>query len=149
MLQAAGAPQRHGLVELREDKQTLHSLSQEGLRFQRSGLPERRAAEALHEAGGRLQLAELGPKSGLDGAEVNLAAGWLRKKSWATMEKGAAGVTVALTNGRPPQGMDEVVLMDLGAQPKAVREPGAIALLAQRGGLLVESIRTTRSLALT
>ncbi len=149
IMQAAGAPQRHGLVEINEERETLHALSAEGLRFQKAGLPERRAAEALHKAGGKLNLAELGPKAGLDGAEVNVAVGWLRKKGWATMEKGPGGVTVALTGGRPAQGMDEVVLLDLGATPKATREPGAIALLAQRGGLLVETIRTNRRLILT
>ncbi len=149
IMQAAGAPQRHGFVAVTEEKETLHSLSAEGLRFQKVGFPERRAAEALHHAGGKLSLAELGPKAGLDGGEVNVAAGWLRKKGWATMEKGAAGVTVALTSGRPAQGMDELVLLDLGATPKATREPGAIAMLAQRGGLLVETVRTRRELSLT
>ncbi|MES2155785.1 MAG: phenylalanine--tRNA ligase subunit alpha [bacterium] len=149
VMQAAGAPQRHGLVDVKEERETLHSLSKEGLKFQTAGLPERRAAEALHAAGGQLSLAELGPKAGLDAGEVNVAAGWLRKKGWATMEKGPAGVTVRLVGGRPAQGMDEVVLLDLGATPKATREPGAIAMLAQRGGLLVETVRVQRSLALT
>ena len=149
VLQAAGAPQRHGLVAVHEETETLHSLSEEGLRFQKAGLPERRAAAALHKAGGRLALQDLGPAAGLQGAEVNVAVGWLRKKAWASMEKGPAGTTVVLSNGVPAEGMDEIVLLDLGREPKSAREPSAIAMLAQRGGLLVEAVRTRRSLTLT
>src|SRR5262249_25363273 len=65
VLQAAGSPQRHGWVALRETRRTLHALSAEGLRFQKNGLPERRAAEALHRAGGRLPLAELAKAAAL------------------------------------------------------------------------------------
>ena len=148
-LQAAGAPVRHGLVAVEEEAETQHSLSPEGLRYQKVGLPERRAAAALHAAGGRLPLSELGAKAGLDATEANVAVGWLRKKGWASMEKGPAGTVVALKGGVPPQGMDEVVLLDLGATPKSAREPNAIAQLASRGGLLVEHARTRRRLRLT
>ncbi|MCA1819122.1 MAG: hypothetical protein LC620_03580, partial [Halobacteriales archaeon] len=148
VLQAAGAPQRHGLVALQEETETSHSLSGEGLRFQREQLPERRAAVALHAAGGRLALADLAAQAHLAAAEANVAVGWLRKKGWATMEKGAGGTFLVLQGGVPVQGMDEVVLADLGTAPKTVREPNAIAALVQRG-LVVEQARSRRSLALT
>ncbi|MEA3190514.1 MAG: phenylalanyl-tRNA synthetase alpha chain [Thermoplasmata archaeon] len=143
-LQATGAPERHGLVRLEEATDTLHSLTAEGLDHQQAGLPERRAAEALHAAGGRLPMAELPAKAGLKPAEVPVALGWLKRKGWATLEKG----TVALTAGRPAAGVDEEVLLGLSAIPQSGREPNAVAQLAARG-IVTETVRTRRSIALT
>lgn len=148
-LQAAGAPQRHGLVQLHEDPETLHALSPEGLSYRAEGLPERRAATAIEAAGGRLALAELAARSGIPAQLANVAVGWLRKKDWAVLEKGPAGATLVLAHGAPPVGPDEQVLQDLTGEPRPGRHPAAIALLAQRGGILVESVRTRRRLQLT
>jgi phenylalanyl-tRNA synthetase alpha chain len=149
-MQAAGAPERHGLVALREEQATLHSLSPEGLEYRAKGLPERRAVQALLAAGGSLPLAELAPKSGLDSALATVAVGWLRKKQWATVQKAPEGTRVALAGtAAPPLGPDEEVLQELSAEPRTARQPGAISLLAQRGGILVEALRTTRFLRLT
>jgi phenylalanyl-tRNA synthetase alpha chain len=149
-LQAAGAPQRHGLVAVREELETLHCLSPEGMAYRRDGLPERRAAKALLEAGGRLPLSDLAARGGIPAALANVTVGWLRKKGWATLEKSSDGSVLVLKGGSPPQGMDEVVLQSLDDTPRsAPREPGAIALLAQRGGILTESVRSRRHLRLT
>ncbi|HUR62275.1 MAG TPA: phenylalanine--tRNA ligase subunit alpha [Candidatus Thermoplasmatota archaeon] len=149
-LQAAGAPERQGLVALREERHTLHSLSQEGLESRAMGLPERRAAQALLAAGGRLPLGELAGRSGLPPAMATVAVGWLRRKQWATVEKRPEGTFVVLAGpSLPPLGADEEVLQELDATPRPARQPGAIALLAQRGGILVETTRTTRTFRLT
>ncbi|MEA3142788.1 MAG: phenylalanyl-tRNA synthetase alpha chain [Thermoplasmata archaeon] len=149
-MQAAGAPERHGLVAFREEQATLHSLSAEGLESRAKGLPERRAVQALLAAGGSLPLADLAPRSGLAPNLATVAVGWLRKKQWATVQKGPEGTVVALSGkSAPPLGPDEEVLQELGAEPRAGRQPGAIALLAQRGGILVEALRTTRFIRLT
>jgi phenylalanyl-tRNA synthetase alpha chain len=148
-LQAAGGPERGGLVQLREEQATLHSLSPEGLDSRAKGLPERRAAVALHAAGGNLLLSELAARSGIAPALATVAVGWLRKKQWATVQKTPAGTIVSLTAGVPALGPDEEVLQELSAEPRTARQPGAIALLAQRGGILVESLRTTRAIRLT
>lgn len=149
VLQAAGAPDRHGLVTLSEEKSTLHALSDEGMLYQKDGLPERRAALALHKAGGTLPLAGLVTAANLSTAEATVAVGWLARKKWARVEKRPEGTVVHLAGGVPADGQDEVVLRDLAKTPKTTREPGAIALLAQRGGILIESTLTKRSLALT
>lgn len=143
-LQATGGPERHGLVRIEEATETLHALTAEGLDHQKAGLPERRAAEALHAAGGRLPMAELPAKAVLSSQEVPVALGWLKRKGWATLEKGA----VALAQGRPPQGLDEEVLRGLTAIPSPGRQPNAIAQLVSRG-IAAETVRTRRSLALT
>jgi phenylalanyl-tRNA synthetase alpha chain len=149
-LQAAGAPERQGLLALREEQQTLHSLSPEGLESRAKGLPERRAAAALLAAGGRLPLSDLAAKSGLPPAMATVAVGWLRKKQWATLEKLPTGTMVVLAGSAlPPLGADEEVLQELTASPQAARQPGAVAMLAQRGGVLVETTRTTRAIRLT
>ncbi|MEA3203508.1 MAG: phenylalanyl-tRNA synthetase alpha chain, partial [Thermoplasmata archaeon] len=149
-MQASGAPERHGWVQVREEQTTLHSLSPEGLESRAKGLPERRAVQALLAAGGSLPLADLAPKAGLPPALATVAVGWLRKKQWATVQKTPAGTIVALSGtSAPPEGPDEEVLQELAAEPRAGRQPGAISLLAQRGGILVESLRTARFLKLT
>ncbi|HEX2066366.1 MAG TPA: phenylalanine--tRNA ligase subunit alpha, partial [Candidatus Thermoplasmatota archaeon] len=149
-IQAAGAPARHGLVALREEHATLHSLSPEGLEYRAKGLPERRAVEALLAAGGSLPLAELAARAGLEPGLATVAVGWLRKKQWATVQKVPGGPVVALSgSSSPPFGPDEEVLNELAAEPRAGRQPGAISLLAQRGGILVETLRTTRFARLT
>ncbi|HUR63082.1 MAG TPA: phenylalanine--tRNA ligase subunit alpha, partial [Candidatus Thermoplasmatota archaeon] len=149
-MQAAGDPERHGLVAFREEQATLHSLSAEGLESRAKGLPERRAVQALLAAGGALPLADLAPRSGLAPHLATVAVGWLRRKQWATVQKGPEGTVVALSGtSAPPLGPDEEVLQELGAEPRAGRQPGAIALLAQRGGILVEALRTSRFIRLT
>jgi phenylalanyl-tRNA synthetase alpha chain len=147
-LQAAGAPARYGLVAIAEKEDRLYSLSPEGLEYQKAGLPERRAARALEEAGGRIALGELAAKADLDAGAVNVAVGWLRKKAWATMEKTPSGTVVVLT-GKAQPGSDEEALKSLSASPKPMPASEGLKLLSQRGGLLVEHVRTQRSLALT
>ncbi len=148
-LVATSGPVRHGLMAVSESKEVRHAASAEAIRFQKTGLPERRAVAAIHAAGGRLPMGELGDKAGLDAGEVSVAIGWLRKKNWATMQKGAAGTELALVAGTPPAGADEALLKSLTAEPCPGGDAEGIRLLSQRGGLLVTTEHTARSLALT
>lgn len=144
-LRVAGAPERHGLVAIQEERATLVGLSEEGLRYKVEGLPERRAVQAMQERGGRIPMAEL--STVLPGPEVKVAIGWLKRKGWADMEKGDGGTDLVLLD-EPATGPDEASLAALGEEP-VVADGEGIALLRSRSGVLVETERTRRAVALT
>ncbi len=141
VLRAASGPERHGLVTIEEETHTSFALTTEGKRHQALGLPERRAIHAIHFRDGRLPMSELATAAELEGTEVKVAIGWLKRKGWADIEK---GVLVA-KGERPKEGADEKLL----ARFTGDAEPGpATADLVQRGAL-EERVATTRRLALT
>lgn len=134
-LRAAGAPERLGLLQVSETESISYKLTPEGARFADVGLPERRAVSAI---GDGLPMRELA-SAGLDGDEVKVAIGWLKKKGWATIEKG----TLVLTNGVPEKGADELALEAFPEAPEEISRQ-----LAERG-LLTATERSTRTLELT
>ena len=139
-LRAAGAPERHGLVA-REEQTVVHvALSDEGQRYRDAGLPERRAVAAIRDG---LPMGRLAEAAGLDGSEVKVAIGWLKRKGWATIDKG----TLVLADGVPAPGDDEEALAALTAEPLAMEHPGLAAL--RERGILVEKEHTTWLLSLT
>ena len=140
-LRAAGGLEKAGLVALTEEVHKQVALSDEGLHFQQVGLPERRAVAAI---GGGLPMGELATAAGLDGGELKVAIGWLKRKGWANIDRG----TLILAAGEPAPGADEDALAKLTAEPQALDGEGVV-MLAQRGGVLIEQERTTRFLALT
>lgn len=133
-LRAAGGPERLGLVWITEREDTSYELTEEGKRFAEVGLPERRAVEAIGEG---LPMRDLG--NHLEGAEVKVAIGWLKKKGWANIDKG----TLVLTNGVPEKGADELALESF-----PVADQDLCKQLAERG-LASETTTKTRSLQLS
>lgn len=148
VLGAVSRPAQQGLIAVLEQSETLHHLSPEGLSYARKGLPERRAAEAIVAAGGRVPLSDVAARAGLSAPEATVATGWLRKKEWGRIEKSSNG-SLLVVPAKPPLGADEAALATLGASPSAGHDSQGLKLLAQRGGLLVETVRTARSLRLT
>ncbi len=141
VMRAAGGPERHGLVTIDEETHKSFALTTEGKRHQALGLPERRAIHAIHFRAGKLPMGELAEAAELDGAEVKVAIGWLKRKQWADIDK---GVLVA-KGDRPKEGADEKLLARFTGEADAGE---ATAALVQRG-VLEEKESTTRSLALT
>ncbi|MEE8357966.1 MAG: phenylalanine--tRNA ligase subunit alpha [Candidatus Hydrothermarchaeales archaeon] len=74
-----------GLIQIDERFDETITLQKEGERYLKDGLPERRAVNYLKtkEDATIKDLGEI-----LEGSEVNIAIGWLRKKDLATIEKG-------------------------------------------------------------
>jgi phenylalanyl-tRNA synthetase alpha chain len=87
-LQAAGGPQRHGLLDVVEDAKVLHVLTGEGKRIQTLGLPEERARAKL---AGPTSVPALAAAAGLSDGEARVLVGLLKKNGWAEVSKGAAG----------------------------------------------------------
>jgi phenylalanyl-tRNA synthetase alpha chain len=108
-LVAADRLLRAGLVAMQETAQVRSELTPEGRRVAAEGLPERRVVQALLGKGPVPldQLAGLG----VPALEVQVAVGWLRRKTWAKVEKSPAG-TVLSADADPPQDEQEKALAD-------------------------------------
>lgn len=143
-LQAAGAPQRHGLVELTEKEHARVQLTTEGQRI--ASLPESRAAAAL--AAGPLGLAEIVKRAGLSGEEGRVILGLLKKQGWADIEKGAAGPTLrARGTANIATHAPEQAFLRLKQGPADPTLPGAAELVER--GLAARATRVERSMCLT
>lgn len=144
-LQAAGAPQRHGLVEVVEDSRVLHALTAEGKRIHALGLPEERARAALKAP---MSVPALAAAAGLNEGESRVLVGLLKKNGWADIAKGAAGPELkpAANNGA-----DYALgrqFRALAAEPRVVAATPELAQLVERG--LATAVKATRrSLRLT
>ncbi len=145
VLRAAGGPERHGLVSIAEETESQLVASAEAKHFVDVGLPERRAVAAIEAAGGSLPMGQLASAANLDGAEVKVAIGWLKRKGWADISQGA----LSLKDGVPAPGDDETLLAALVAGGAVNGQTESLQTLAQRGGLIQETERTHRFLSLT
>jgi len=74
-----------GLIQIDERYDETITLQKEGEHYLKDGLPERRAVNYLKT---KKDVAIKDLSKILDGSEVNIAIGWLRKKNLAAIEKG-------------------------------------------------------------
>jgi len=93
------------LAKIREQTRTTIALSKEGKHHARKGLPERRAIEEATRLGGEATFEEIIEKADLEDEFVTIASGWMRRKGWATIEKG-----MLKTLKEPETGTDEKLL---------------------------------------
>ncbi|MDR0791562.1 MAG: phenylalanine--tRNA ligase subunit alpha [Methanomassiliicoccaceae archaeon] len=117
-----------------------------------NGLPERRALNAIHSAGGSMELSALA--EALPGGEDKIAIGWLKRKGLADIQKGEQK-TISLTkDGKDilkKRMKDEDLLkrMSEGAVQEGDADPAVIKDLKGRQGIIEEKITTNRSISLT
>jgi phenylalanyl-tRNA synthetase alpha chain len=97
-----------GLVCVNKSVEEIFSLTEEGTKYAREGLPERALLSAMGEGMAMSELKDPAHKIGL---------GWIRKKGWATIEKG-----MIKPSGSAPKGSDELALQALLAGPKSSGE---------------------------
>jgi len=98
-----------GLATVREESTSLVQLGDEGRRFLREKLPERRLAEAIVKLGGEATLEQAALAAGLDDRETPIAVGWARRKRWIQIRRGRRGTIVRVVN-EPEIGHDERLL---------------------------------------
>jgi phenylalanyl-tRNA synthetase alpha chain len=120
---SADALDEQGLVKVAKSVDEVFSLTEEGQRYAEEGLPERRLLESIGTGKQVAELKEPSDKIGL---------GWLKKKGWATIEKGVLRPT-----GDAPYGEDEKVLETLSRGPKSASDLDSDAVLALKGRGLV------------
>lgn len=96
---SADALAEQGHVKVIKTIDEIFSLTEEGTNYAKEGLPERKLLEVV---GSGKPMAELKDPS------LKIGLGWLRKKGWASIDKGVVKPT-----GQAPQGKDEVILESL------------------------------------
>jgi phenylalanyl-tRNA synthetase alpha chain len=125
---SADALAEQGLVKVFKSVDEVFSLTEEGKKYAKEGLPERSLLESI---GTGKPMAELNDPS----AKIGL--GWMKKKGWATIEKGVLKPT-----GNAPLCMDEDVLEILSQGPKNSQGLDNNALAALKGRGLITSSKS-------
>jgi phenylalanyl-tRNA synthetase alpha chain len=115
-----------GLVKVIKSVEEKFSLSDEGIKYAKEGLPERFLLKAI---GSGKPMAELKDPA------FKIGMGWLRKKGWAMISDGEIKPV-----GTAPKGKDEEILETLQAGPKnrAMLDNNGLAALKSRS-LVVSS----------
>ncbi len=152
VMNAASWLQAKGLVTMKERLMRSYRLKDKALA--RTALPERRALRALLKAGGRMPVPKLQTAAKFDDAELAIALGWLRRKGWATVEKGPEGsFLVATEAGRaaPARTPDEELLARMAKEEVAedAADPKVLKDLKSRQDLVREREAVRREIALT
>jgi len=70
-----------GLVKVLMEEEDYVELTDEGKKYARDGLPERKLVEKIMSMGGQIPLKVLKTASGMEEEEVKVALGWVRKKN--------------------------------------------------------------------
>ncbi|MCQ8903924.1 MAG: phenylalanine--tRNA ligase subunit alpha [Methanothrix sp.] len=126
VLSAAESLAESGLIRVDKSVIERFSLTEEGRRYAREGLPERRLIDIIGDGK---------PLSDLQDPAMKIAIGWALKKGWVRIDKG-----VLRPLGRPAEGEDEIALRMLLDGEKSRSEIGNADLLIKRG--LVTSSRS-------
>ena len=109
VMSASGSLESKGLIHVQKDIDEIISLSETGKEYAKEGLPERRTLEVLNKEES-IPMKDMASKAGLDPAEVKVAIGWLRKKKWATIDKGNVKITDEGRNAATEEYSDELLL---------------------------------------
>jgi len=102
---SADALGEQGIIQVTKSVEEIVSLTEEGTKYAKEGLPERNLFQSLGQGLAMSELKDPAHKIGL---------GWLRKKGWAAIQ---AGEIKPL--GSAPMGLDEEILQALLAGPKS------------------------------
>ena len=116
---SADAWGEQGQVKVFKSVDEIFSLSEEGTKYAKEGLPERKLLEYI--GSGK-------PMSELKDPSIKIGLGWLRKKGWANIQGGEIKPI-----GLAPKGNDEVALEALLSGPKTSSELDANALDHAKG----------------
>lgn len=153
VMNAASWLQAKGLVSMKEHLVRTYRLDRPG--DARKTLPERKALKAAIKAGGRLPVPKLQAACKFDDKAFAIALGWLRRKGWADVEKGAEGSFVIVTNaGRAAadrKGPDEELFARLAKAELRQEEidPKVLRDVLSRQDLVRERESVRREIALT
>ncbi len=153
VMNAASWLQAKGLVTMKERVIRSYRIADRALA--RKPLPERRALRAVLKAKGRMPVPKLQAACKFDDAELAIALGWLRRKGWATVDKGDEGSVLVLTEaGRAAADVrtpDEELLARLARSElsEGAVDPKLLKDLKSRQDLVREREAVRREIALT
>src|SRR5437867_6571783 len=142
-----------GLVTMRERVRREYRLAKK--QWATKALPERRLLRELRKAHGKSELDALRKRARTSEQEFSIALGWMRKKGWVTVERGAHGTLVAVTDrgdaALDAKGRDEEVIARLAKAPLSGDEidPAVLKDLRSRRDIVAEKEAVRREIALT
>ena len=110
-VQAAFMLADKGLIDIAEEVNYSYSLMKEGEEYAEKGLPERRVLDFINKRGTRASLEDIRNEFGKN--LTGIAFGWLKKKGWADIDKGAL-----TSRGKFKKGKDELILEQLSENRK-------------------------------
>jgi phenylalanyl-tRNA synthetase alpha chain len=141
-----------GLVREQTTRSTEVFCTEEGHDYLANGLPERRVATVVQEAGGRLPVSEAVQEAGLSLDFVPIVTGWIARKGWGKIEKTQSG-SVLLIPKNPSRDEDEEVLERIGQVSIPLEElPSNLKQAAERllkRSILASKERVQRKLLIT
>ncbi len=138
-------------IKIKEQKQTVASLNDEGRIYAETGLPERHLLNSLIRLGGEAKIDKAVKSSKLKASLVPIALGWLVRKKWATINQEK---NTLKASKKPRKGEDEHVLSVLAKQDTVVidelsKEKREIIAALRKRKLVQTEERTVRTLKLT
>src|SRR5467141_4299377 len=141
-----------GLVKEQTTKTTEVFCTEEGHDYLANGLPERRVATVVHDAGGKLSVRDAVEQAGLPLDFVSIVTGWIARKGWGKIEKTSSG-NILVISKNPPKDDDEEVLASVGQVSIPIEElppnlKQAVDRLLKRN-ILGSRERTQRKLQIT
>jgi phenylalanyl-tRNA synthetase alpha chain len=134
VMRAALDLKEKGLVEISEERRKRAVLTEEGARYAKVGLPERRLLKALVE--GELPVERSGEITGLDRQEVIIALTWCRKRGWVEFaEREGVKVIRATRDGLSVAGgkTEDERLLEAIARGEEVEQDEILRVLERRG----------------
>src|SRR2546428_9881605 len=141
-----------GLVKEQATRTTEVFCTEEGHDYLANGLPERRVATVVHNAGGRLSVSEAVQQAGLPLDFVSIVTGWIARKGWGKIEKTNSGALLSVPKN-PSKDEDEELLERIGEVALPIEElPPNLKRAADRllkRNILASKERTQRKLQIT
>ena len=120
VMSAAGSLASKDIIEVDKEVSETYSLTKDGLKYAKEGLPERKILDVLAEKR-QIHMKDLADEAGIDKKETNIALGWLRRKDWAQIDKGIVNITEFGNEFTSKLGVDEEVLEYLKANADGVK----------------------------
>jgi len=141
-----------GFVKDQTSRTTEVFCTEEGHDYLANGLPERRVATVIHQAGGKLPVNQAVEEAGLPRDFVSIVTGWIARKKWGTLEKTETG-TVLHIPANPPRDEDEELLGRIGQVSVPLEQiPGNLKEASERllkRKILASQERVERKLQIT
>jgi phenylalanyl-tRNA synthetase alpha chain len=120
VMSAAGSLASKDIIEMRKDVEKIYSLTKDGEKYAKQGLPERKILNAL-AVKKQIAMKDLADEAGIDKKETGIALGWLRQKNWAQIDKGVLNITDIGKEFADKASVDEEVLEYLKANADGVK----------------------------
>ena len=120
VMSAAGSLASKDIIEMHKDVEEIYSLTDDGMEYAEKGLPERRILNALVKKD-QIHMKDLSNETGVDRKETNIAIGWLRRKNWASIDKGMVTITDFGKDFSSKMDLDEETLEYLKANADGVK----------------------------